>query len=224
MKKFIQASSNLSCSIPLCIRPQRVLLLLFFLLFLVGSASAVTYTVIAFRGGLKINNQIPTIGETTFTDRIQIKFKRTSDYVVAKDENGYFHNFTPIKFQKDINKGKLCSGNNCTPKMSPGPIAGPFILAINFRGSILVNNEIVKVNERLTLDSRITFDKTSDFLIVKQENGEVLLIRPERFDEDERLSKKCIGDACKTTQEPAEVVRRTRPAFYEQHIKPFIKP
>lgn len=197
--------------------------LLFFLL-LSESTWAATYTVTSWRGDVKIKNQTPKKNVTTFTKESDVKFSKTSDYVIAKDQSGQIYSFIPKDFAKKEGDGKQCNNISCKPKLQLGAISSLFILTLNSRGNILVNNTPVKVNDRLTLDSRISFNKTSDFLIVKLESGEMVLVRPDRFEENEVLGKICVGVTCKSIQEPIEIVKRTRPAFYEQYIKPLIKP
>ncbi len=203
----------------------RILLLPLFLLCIATQMQAVTYKVISWRGSIKVKNQSIYQGQT-FGLASDVKFTKTSDYIiVSKSGSTNKWSVTPSSFTNNLTKESACSGTKCKPVIKIGPPAtGHYVVeVVSVQGSILVNGNYVSTTERFYNDDNIVFDKNSDFLVVKNEDGSILLIRPKNFSVNKNTAHQCLGTDCKAVTETASQVKKTKPAFYKTYIKPHVK-
>lgn len=98
----------------------------------------------------------------------------------------------------------------------------PTYTVLSWRGNVKIDGRAPFKTQKFSSTARITFEKTSDALIVKTDKNEVHTFIPTNFAQKEVNGKKCSGPDCNPTVVASRVVAGTHHEFYQGFVEPFV--
>lgn len=198
-----------------------------------GKAYGARFTLIKWQGLVKINNTNPYNG-LKFNGLSGIKFNKTSDFLLVTVPENTSYLITPADYVRNPSDASFCIGKNCDPIITNNMmiysshvnikiIERNEFTVIDWKGAIKINSLNAYQGQKFTGTPNISFQKNSDFLLVKNDKEACFFIHPESYNTNAPNGVPCNPDICQPVLLEARFATSDQMKMYEAYKDPGIK-